>query len=262
MLDDLIKSKPSVHSRDIKLATYAHGESKIIVHGVLKDLRLVKLFDLTGKILEPGVIHHMDVKLLVKSDPLTIEQAEATMIQVPLEECRATLDTMGQLSGMEIKAGFSKKIQDLTGKKNGCTHLSQLIIAMGQEIVQGWLTHKRSTTPPEIHDLDNFKEKKYLIDSCRVVTYGQVAAMAGQQTGARQVSRLLHSMSRKYKLPWHRVINSKGKISLPPSKGYELQKALLESEGIEFSISDKIDMDKFGVKQEWKQSFTDDWFAF
>jgi methylated-DNA-protein-cysteine methyltransferase-like protein len=76
----------------------------------------------------------------------------------------------------------------------------------------------------------------------RVLTYGRVAAFAGQPGGARQVSRILHSMSRKYELPWHRVINSKGRISLGPSQGRELQKALLESEGIEFSANGSLDL--------------------
>jgi len=49
-------------------------------------------------------------------------------------------------------------------------------------------------------------------------------------------------MSGKYDLPWHRVINSKGKISLRSSQGYELQKALLESEGVKFSKNDTIDL--------------------
>ena len=76
----------------------------------------------------------------------------------------------------------------------------------------------------------------------KVLTYGRAAALAGKPAGARQISRLLHSMSRKHDLPWHRIINSKGKISLKPSQGYELQKALLESEGIEFSKNDTIDL--------------------
>jgi len=76
----------------------------------------------------------------------------------------------------------------------------------------------------------------------RVMTYGRVASLAGQPGGARQVSRILHSMSRKYELPWHRVINSEGRISLGPSQGRELQKALLESEGIEFSANGSLDL--------------------
>lgn len=68
----------------------------------------------------------------------------------------------------------------------------------------------------------------------KVLTYGRVAALAGKSNGARQISRLLYSMSKKHDLPWHRVINAKGKISLKPSCGYELQKALLESEVLYF----------------------------
>src|SRR3989339_656728 len=77
----------------------------------------------------------------------------------------------------------------------------------------------------------------------RVLTYGRAAALAGQPGGARQVSRILHSMSKKYELPWHRVINSKGRISLGPARGRELQKALLESEGIEFSENGGLDLE-------------------
>lgn len=76
----------------------------------------------------------------------------------------------------------------------------------------------------------------------KVLTYGRVAALAGKPNGARQVSRLLHSMSEKYDLPWHRVINAGGKISLKPSYGFELQKALLESEGVCFSKQETVDL--------------------
>ena len=87
----------------------------------------------------------------------------------------------------------------------------------------------------------------------RVLTYGIVAALAGKPRGARQVSRILHSMSKKYDLPWHRIVNSKGKISLKQSRGYELQKALLESEGIKFSKTDTIDLKLYS----WNISIVD-----
>ncbi len=73
-----------------------------------------------------------------------------------------------------------------------------------------------------------------------VMSYSDVATLAGNPRGARQVSRILHSMSRKYGLPWHRVISAQGKISLPPGRGYERQKAMLESEGIYMSSTGKI----------------------
>ncbi|WP_153731113.1 MGMT family protein [Sporosarcina obsidiansis] len=74
------------------------------------------------------------------------------------------------------------------------------------------------------------------IPSGRIMTYGQVAAEAGNPRGARQVVRVLHSMSRKYDLPWHRIINAKGGISTPENaeeKG-RTQRELLTSEGVQF----------------------------
>jgi methylated-DNA-protein-cysteine methyltransferase-like protein len=77
------------------------------------------------------------------------------------------------------------------------------------------------------------------------MTYGLVAAMAGNPRAARQVSRILHSSSRKHGLPWHRVINSRGTISLPRGNGYEEQKNLLINEGIFSSDDDSIDLNNF-----------------
>lgn len=168
MLDSILEDKVKIHTRDIKLATYPHTNSRVIVHGVLKDRRYIKVFDVTGAVKEPGIIHHMDVKLLIKPDPLTIEDAKAVMIHVPMTECSTTLDTMEKLKGLEIKSGFSKNIRDIMGGKKGCTHLCQLIIVMGQEIVHGWLTHKRKDKIPVPKDLKSFDDKKFLIDSCRL----------------------------------------------------------------------------------------------
>ncbi len=79
----------------------------------------------------------------------------------------------------------------------------------------------------------------------KVASYGQIAALAGNPRGARAVIWLLHSSSGKEKLPWHRVINSRGTISLQPGQGYEEQRALLESEGVEFGLQGKIDLKRF-----------------
>ncbi len=79
----------------------------------------------------------------------------------------------------------------------------------------------------------------------KVASYGQVAALAGDPRGARQVARFLHSMSDKYDLPWQRVVNSKGMISLPKPHA-NFQRALLEAEGVVFDRRGRIDLTKFG----------------
>ena len=75
----------------------------------------------------------------------------------------------------------------------------------------------------------------------KVMTYGDVAATADSPRSARQVARILHSMSDAYNLPWHRVINKQGKVSLTGEAGHQ-QKVLLKQEGLVF-INGKIDLD-------------------
>jgi methylated-DNA-protein-cysteine methyltransferase-like protein len=79
----------------------------------------------------------------------------------------------------------------------------------------------------------------------KIATYGQIATYAGNSRASRQVAWILHSSTRKENLPWHRVINSKGRISLPQKRGYETQKEMLEKEGIIFGENDKIDFNRF-----------------
>jgi methylated-DNA-protein-cysteine methyltransferase related protein len=79
----------------------------------------------------------------------------------------------------------------------------------------------------------------------KVMTYGQIAGLAGSPRGARQVVRILHSMSKKHRLPWHRVINAKGEIGFSDEESLEVQKLSLESEGIEFFGYRRIDLDKY-----------------
>ena len=79
----------------------------------------------------------------------------------------------------------------------------------------------------------------------KVMIYGQIARTAGSPRAARQVVRIIHSMSGKYKLPWHRVINSKGKIGIPDIEGAMLQKLLLLNKGVEFSNDESVDLVKF-----------------
>ena len=78
-----------------------------------------------------------------------------------------------------------------------------------------------------------------------IATYGQIAAMAGTPRGARQVARILHSCSQQEDLPWHRVVNREGCISLTPLQGGEEQRQLLEGEGVEFDHRGRIDLQRF-----------------
>ena len=75
-----------------------------------------------------------------------------------------------------------------------------------------------------------------------VVTYGQVARMAGSPRAARQVVRILHTLSEKHGLPWHRVVNTRGEIAVPDEESKELQRMLLQGEDVEFLSDGRVDL--------------------
>ncbi len=97
---------------------------------------------------------------------------------------------------------------------------------------------------------NGFFEKVYAliaeIPEGKVASYGQIAALLGAPGAARTVGWALHSLPRGRDIPWHRVINAEGKISYT-SGGVEtnLQRTLLESEGIKFDVGGKVNMQYF-----------------
>jgi methylated-DNA-protein-cysteine methyltransferase-like protein len=81
----------------------------------------------------------------------------------------------------------------------------------------------------------------------KAACYRDVALAAGLPRGARQVVRVLHSMSETHNLPWHRVIRADGCIALPPEQGGVLQAGLLRSEGVRVSKTLKVDLQKYNA---------------
>lgn len=80
----------------------------------------------------------------------------------------------------------------------------------------------------------------------KVASYGQIARMIGAPGAAKLVGYALHSLPERTDVPWHRVISAKGRLSLR-KLGYagQLQKQLLEREGIIFDTTEQIDLDRY-----------------
>jgi methylated-DNA-protein-cysteine methyltransferase-like protein len=75
----------------------------------------------------------------------------------------------------------------------------------------------------------------------RVATYGQVAELAGLAGHARQVGYALHALPAGSAVPWHRVLNAVGAVSLRTAPGDELtQRQLLEREGLRFDARGRV----------------------
>jgi methylated-DNA-protein-cysteine methyltransferase-like protein len=85
------------------------------------------------------------------------------------------------------------------------------------------------------------------IPSGRVATYGQIAKLAGLGGAARQVGYALAALPAHSAVPWHRVINAQGTISMRKQSGPDLeQRLLLENEGVRFDAGGRASLDTFG----------------
>jgi methylated-DNA-protein-cysteine methyltransferase-like protein len=83
----------------------------------------------------------------------------------------------------------------------------------------------------------------------RVATYGQVAALAGFPSQPRLAGYALHALPHDTDVPWHRVVNAAGRLSLPKQDGhYDLQRALLVGEKVAF-VGDRIDL----ARHQWRR---------
>ncbi|KQH85791.1 hypothetical protein AMR76_10935 [Vibrio furnissii] len=78
----------------------------------------------------------------------------------------------------------------------------------------------------------------------KVSTYGEIARMAGYPGYARHVGKALGNLPKDSKLPWFRVINSKGEISLT-GPDWDRQRERLVAEGIAVSVEGRISLKKY-----------------
>lgn len=100
---------------------------------------------------------------------------------------------------------------------------------------------------PGVSFYDEVYEQVRRIPEGRVTTYGAVAALAGNPRAARTVGWALHALPGDTDVPWHRVINARGGISIwKVGVPAGLQRALLEDEGIEFEADGTVDLKRWG----------------
>lgn len=95
-------------------------------------------------------------------------------------------------------------------------------------------------------------QRLYAIVRCvpagKVVTYGQIARLAGCCT-PRMAGYAMAALPSDTPVPWHRVINSRGMISPRSGDDCQIQRFLLETEGVEFS-ENKVDLEKYGWRSD------------
>ncbi len=166
-LKERINGAP-VHERRLELRTYPLENDQLIVEGCLRDERLIRGYHWNGKVREPGVVHHMCVRMLIGGWPVTILDAEAEMTRTPHELCPTTLESVKRIVGLQIVSGYSEKVNHLLGGVRGCNHMTHLILVMGTAALHGYWTHRSRKRRPIPRSLDEFKGLSSLINSCQI----------------------------------------------------------------------------------------------
>jgi len=88
-----------------------------------------------------------------------------------------------------------------------------------------------------------------------VATYGQVAELAGMPRAARQVGYALHALADGSDVPWQRVVNAQGACSPRTAPDADqLQRAILEAEGLVFGPSGRLDLRRYRWKPRARRS--------
>ena len=105
--------------------------------------------------------------------------------------------------------------------------------------------------------MDFYKRVAYVVKEIpkgRVATYGQIAMLCGKPQNSRQVGYALNRKIEDHDVPAHRVVNHKGCLSGAFAfDTWDLQRRLLDREGVEVSEDNRVDLKVYG----WKNSLED-----
>ena len=82
----------------------------------------------------------------------------------------------------------------------------------------------------------------------KVATYGQLAALLGRPRAVRAVGSALRRLSgpMQQAVPWHRVLNARGRVSFRDGESPEVQRDLLRREGVRFGRGGSVDLARIG----------------
>jgi len=137
-----------IHQRSYDCEAFDEGEGRMRVRGHLTDTKPLGLGRADG---EPLVIHEMTIDLFVAVPEFKIVGVEADMQVHPYAQCTHVLDDYTQLVGLSITRGYSRRVKDLFGGPNGCSHLGALLTAMGPVAIQAsWSLANLDAEPHEM----------------------------------------------------------------------------------------------------------------
>lgn len=130
--------REELHHRQVDLRFYKRSDGLYEVVGNLVDK---KTYPFRRQLAEedtlPGTpVHDITVRLVLDED-LVVHGASATMDVTPFDICPGATGTLAPLVGLQIGAGWNRKVRDLLGGSASCTHIAELLGPMATTAYQG-----------------------------------------------------------------------------------------------------------------------------
>lgn len=155
-----------LHNRNIDITTYAYEADAVALEGRLFDTRTGVSYNMFGEPREPGPVHDLIVRMIVRLPKLVIEDVAVEMVTVPNVDCPEVADSLTPLKGERISAGFTTRVHRLVGGPKGCAHLVSLCRAMASAAVQGaYSLASRRPPSPNRYSSSSYKT---VIDTCHI----------------------------------------------------------------------------------------------
>ncbi len=188
-----------IHNRTYSVNSYYVDSDTMMVRGTVHDQKPPGLY-LTDDP-EPLSIHLMTVDLTIEFPALTITKVETTMPVTPHLSCTDITPSYDALAGLSIARGFSRKVKELFGGPQGCTHIGALLQAMAPVVVQSMWSMRRAggqaVAVPGDADMTREERRKSMafnLNSCHV--WDENSQMAQDALDGKPVEKPLWIVNR------------------------------------------------------------------
>ena len=155
--------REELHHRQIDLRFYRRSDGLYEVTGKLLDKKTHPFMrQLAAEPTPPGTpVHDISVYLVLDED-LVVQDAGAVMDTTPYDVCRGATATLAPLKGLQIGAGWNRKVRDVLGGAASCTHIAELLGPMATTAFQGLAPKRLAVINLPGHE----KQRQAKVDSC------------------------------------------------------------------------------------------------
>lgn len=142
-----------IYERNINAAVRRDDDLHIITKASLLDLN-----------------HNMRVEIRVRISDRTIVDAQAQMVKTPFVICGQTVKFAENMVGIKIERGVTRKLSEIFGRSEGCTHLYELAVEavrLSSNVLLGFETGNVDWMERKMTDDEFIKRAKgFLANSC------------------------------------------------------------------------------------------------